>query len=187
MNLEDIEIIEYEKNNWEDWPSKKTKVTAERLMNIENTLEKLCLVFNKYINEIKEFSRNSTMMRSYISPSEDIKEIGTYRGKRLYQRAYYGSDSNGGEKKFEVDISDIMKYQTDNPGYGLDMVIVDVTGVVLVKAENLVEMVYPIGYQTEIMGASVSVNRKEKKIYGTCEVLGPKKWELLVKFTTETS
>lgn len=32
MNLEDIENLEYKKTNWEDWPSKKTKVTAQLLM-----------------------------------------------------------------------------------------------------------------------------------------------------------
>lgn len=85
-NLEDIENIEYKKTNWEDWPSKKTKVTAQLLMKIENIIEKLCKVVSKHITDIKsqgELLKNDdealkqvrSLLKDYYSGGEFIPEI----------------------------------------------------------------------------------------------------------------
>lgn len=94
MNIEDIENLEYEKTNWEDWPSKKTKVTAQLLMKIENIIEKLCKVVSGHIKHIKEYGEKLAELEGKMDTVEKaISEYGDDFKQGSIYAALFSADS----------------------------------------------------------------------------------------------
>lgn len=203
MEVEDIENLGYEKTNWENWPSRKTRITAEKLMNIENMLERLCLAVNSHSESLKEYKtvandvgtlktdisklkQDKNAMAAYISPSGEAQLIGRYNYKWLWQKTYRVVESNAESDVIKVDISDLIKNYLEPGGDYLE--IVSVTGRVEVTINELnSRVVYPIGYGHGDNYADCHININEKKINVYCSARGNKRvLDLLVRYTTET-
>lgn len=72
------EKLTYNKTEWEDWPSRKTKITSKSLMNIENMIEKLCKTVNNHTTQINNQATKITNMGTIGKG-----QVYIYQGKKL--------------------------------------------------------------------------------------------------------